>query len=92
MAYFITNIGRNAWQECTCCHHRLKLLDNWQSLAIFLGARDTRRRAFQCMNCGRVLCKDCRHSGFSCFCGSNAWVAVPYLKESMARADEYLIG
>ena len=90
MAHFIFNSGRYRWQHCDGCDCRIKLLDNWQSLALFLGARTAQRRAFQCMNCGRVLCKNCSRNGFSCSCGSNAWVAVPYLEDAAAEADAIL--
>ena len=40
MAHFIFNSGRYRWQHCDGCDCRIKLLDNWQSLALFLGSKN----------------------------------------------------
>ena len=89
MAYSITNESRYKKPCCTFCDCRIRLLEDPQSLALFLGAKSVQRRALLCMNCGRLLCKECSQNEFWCSCGSNAWVALPYLGDSTVEEGAY---
>ncbi len=65
---------------CLCCGESIKLLGNHQLLINFLQEKSERRRGFRCQNCKQMVCFECGGNGFRCDCGSNAWVALPYLK------------
>ena len=71
------------WQTCTCCGRHIRLLGDQHSLALFLEEKSLQRRAFQCVNCGAVICRECRQKGLGCVCRSNAWLARPYLDLSV---------
>jgi hypothetical protein len=68
-------------QICVCCGRPIRLLDR-QDLALFIKETSLHRRAFQCINCGDVICRECRNNGALCVCGSNAWLARPYLGDA----------
>ena len=74
------------WQTCACCGRRIRLLEDQQSLLLFLAEKTLQRRAFQCINCKTVICRECRENGATCVCRSNAWLARPYLDLSMQYA------
>lgn len=74
------------WQACACCGHPIRLLGDPQSLELFLEEKSLQRRAFQCMNCGDVICLECRDKGAMCVCRSNAWLARPYLELFMVES------
>lgn len=88
MVPFISRNDRFKNPRCSCCDRRIRLLGDQQSLALFLGTKSAQRRAFQCVNCGQVLCNDCSHNGYQCACKCNAWVALPYLEDSTGEAAE----
>ena len=69
-------------KTCSCCGRAIRLLDDRQTLSLFLCMTTLQQRAFRCMNCGRVVCHNCRMNGSDCICRSNAWVAVPCLENS----------
>lgn len=86
MAYNIDSNGRSEWHSCSLCNCLMQLLEDQPSLALFLGAKNIQRRGLQCANCGRLLCQACsQNDGFWCSCGSNAWVALPYLRDAAAE-------
>lgn len=76
----------SSWQTCGYCGRRIRLLGDHRSLALFLEAKSLQRRAFQCMNCGDVICRECRENGAACVCRCNAWLARPYLDSSVVRS------
>lgn len=84
MVSFISRENRYGVRRCVHCDHRIRLLGDPQSVALFLDAKSAQRRAHQCMNCGQVICSDCGRNEFRCACGCNAWVALPYLADSIA--------
>lgn len=88
MVSFISKNDRLKNQRCSCCDRPIRLLGDQQSLSLFLGAKSTQRRGFQCVNCGQVLCNDCSHDGYLCACRCNAWVALPYLECSTSETVE----
>lgn len=88
MVSFIGKNHRFKRRRCSCCDRLIRLLGNQQRLALFLEAKSTQRRAFQCVNCGQVLCNDCSHNGYQCACRCNAWIARPYLEGSPEQAVE----
>ncbi len=91
MVSFIVKNDRFKNKRCSCCDRRIRLLGNQQRLALFLDAKSAQQRAFQCVNCGHILCNDCSHNGSQCACKSNAWVALPYLESSTEEAGELQI-
>jgi hypothetical protein len=76
-------------ETCICCGRRITLLGGHQSLQLFLGQSAVQRRGLQCMNCGHVTCHNCSNHHGNCVCGSNAWVALPYLKRAAAENYAY---
>ena len=91
MVSFLRLSDHSKSQCCSCCGHWIRMLGDPQILSLFLGIKSAQRRAFQCVNCGQVLCQDCCQDGYRCACGCNAWVAVPYFEESTTEADEQLL-
>ena len=79
---------RSRSRRCSCCDNRIRLLNDPQSLALFIGLKSAQRRAHQCMSCGQILCNDCHDNGFQCACGCNAWVALPCLEGSTVEAGK----
>jgi hypothetical protein len=77
------------WQTCACCGRRIRLLVDQESLALFLEEKSMQRRGFQCMNCGDVICRECREIGALCACRCNAWMARPYLDLAEVRLTEH---
>ena len=67
------------WQTCACCGRSIRLLGDQPSLLLFLEEKALQRRAFQCLNCETVICRECRDNGATCVCRSNAWLAKPYI-------------
>ena len=86
MAHLDKSIETMEWQICTCCGRRIKQLGDFQSMIYFLDHTSVQRRGFQCMNCGQVTCYDCSRDLRRCSCGSNAWVAMPYLDKMTSEA------
>ena len=70
------------WTICACCARPIRQLEDYQSIRNYLGKPSVRRRGFRCMNCGRVTCFKCSQNLFHCTCGTNAWVAMPYLEST----------
>ncbi len=81
-----TPADRPNGQTCGVCGRRIRLLADPQSLTIYLEDKSLQRRAFQCINCGEVICRECREKGAACTCRSNAWLARPYLDLSVVRS------
>ena len=82
----LNQIPHRYHQTCECCGRRIQWLADRLELSLFLEEKSLRRRAFQCMNCGQVICSDCRSEGACCVCRGNAWVARPYLDLSVIRS------
>ena len=82
MAYRHNKSDQTAWQCCIGCGHPIRLLNDHQSLVIFLGETIMQRRGYRCMNCTQATCFECSEILSQCACGSNAWVALPYLDET----------
>jgi hypothetical protein len=83
----ITNLtNQTYWQACACCGRPIRLLGDQQSLVLFLEDETLQRRAFQCINCGNLICLECREKGGMCGCRSNAWLARPYLELFMVES------
>ena len=75
----------SVWHICMLCGRPIKLLEDNQSLFLFLGEADVQRRGFQCVNCGKTTCYTCGKDHSHCVCGSNAWIALPYLECSVSE-------
>lgn len=71
-------------QVCSGCGSRIMQLADYQSLICFLEVASAQRRGFLCMNCRQITCCECSNNLSRCACGSNAWVATPYV-ESTAK-------
>ena len=67
-------------QVCSCCGRRIMQLADYQNLIRFLEEASAQRRGFQCMNCRQITCCECSDKLRRCACGSNAWVATPYVE------------
>jgi hypothetical protein len=91
MESFTDRNDRSERQRCSCCNHPLRLLEDPRSLALFMEVKSAQRRALRCMNCGQVICRDCRLDGFRCACGCNAWVALPYLESAAVKSTEHQV-
>ena len=89
MAYHYHKIHLAESQNCINCGQRIALLDDHLNLALFLGEASAQRRGYRCMNCGQVTCFECSRKHCQCACGSNAWVALPYLERTAAGASAY---
>jgi hypothetical protein len=72
------------WQGCSCCGRPIMQLADYRNLIRFMEKTSVQRRGFQCMNCGQITCYECSNKISRCACGSNAWVATPYV-ESTAK-------
>jgi hypothetical protein len=84
MAHQKPSIEGTKGKVCTCCGRRIIQLADHKSLIYFLEESSMQRRGFQCMNCMKVTCYECSNNLRRCACGSNAWVATPYV-ESVAK-------
>ncbi|MGD9008201.1 MAG: hypothetical protein PVG41_09775 [Desulfobacteraceae bacterium] len=71
-------------QGCSSCGRPIMQLADFQSLIRFMEQTSAQRRGFQCMNCRQITCYECSNKISRCACGSNAWVATPYV-ESTAK-------
>ena len=67
-------------QICCCCGRPIMQLADYRSLVRFLEEASAQRRGFQCMNCRQITCCECSNKLSRCACGSNAWVATPYVE------------
>lgn len=67
------------WQMCACCGRPIRFLRDQQSLLLFMEEKTLQRRAYQCINCKTVICRQCRENGATCVCRGNAWLPKPYL-------------
>jgi hypothetical protein len=78
-------------QACSRCGRRIMQLNDYACLVRFLGETSAQRRGFQCMNCRRIACCECSSAVSRCTCGSNAWVATPYLESAPNEALAHAI-
>ena len=74
-----SSMGANR-QVCSCCGRRIMQLEDYQSVVRFLQEQSAQRRGFQCMNCRLITCFECSRKLKRCACGSNAWIATPYVE------------
>jgi hypothetical protein len=67
----------SGWQKCECCGVLFRLLIHSSGLPPISVRSLAQRRAYQCANCGQMVCNECSKAGFRCLCKTNAWVARP---------------
>ena len=65
----------SGWHSCACCGTRFRLLNQPNGLPSISARSLAQQRAYQCANCGKMVCRECIMAGYHCLCKTNAWVA-----------------
>jgi hypothetical protein len=80
MAYLNDHADKTKTMLCASCGRQIRQLTDSQTLLLILRGTLRQQRGSKCINCGQVTCFDCCGELRSCTCGSNSWMALPYLE------------